>query len=246
MGETLAPSPVKSADFVRPLLQGGDRRNFPAVIADFSAEFPASTLGSGQPFGGTEKPAPGWSYLWNPTGTLGIATYYQALVTNTVNTFPAADGGGIFPMFTKTGNVAFNATAQGQFQYGRIAKTSIHPGKFIPGKDYRAIIAYTIQADEAGEVHIANSSLAKHRIDGFVTNGVDLDVYVNDTLVAALRKDGFESLTATDFNGSLGTLSAGDTVYVTLGNNGDDGHGSHEVYDAFDACVIDFQLVRVR
>ena len=74
---------------------------------------------------------------------------------------------------------------------------------------------------------------------------MDLDVFVNDTRVTALGKDGFKSLTASDFNGSLGTLSAGDTVYVALGGNGDDGHGGGEIYDAFDACVIDFQLVRI-
>lgn len=246
MAETLAPSPAKSTDFIRPLLREKDRRNPPFVIADFSAEFPTSTLGSGQPFGGSEKPAQGWSYLWNPTGTLGNAANYQALSPNRINTFPAADGGGIFPMFTKIGNAAFNATAQGNFQYGRIAKTSVHPGKHVVDKDYRAIIAYTIQADESGEIWIDNSSLAKHRIDGYVTNGVDLDVFVNDTPVVELKADGFESLTASSFNGNLGKLSAGDTVYIALGNNGDDGQGSHETYDAFDACIIDFQLVRMR
>jgi ferric-dicitrate binding protein FerR (iron transport regulator) len=247
MGETLAPSPAGAADFIRPLSKAAENAGSPpAVIADFSAEFPTSTLGSGQPFGGTEKPATGWNYLWNPSGTLGTAANYQALVANTVNTFPAADGGGIFPMFTKFGNLAFNAGGQSNFQFGRIAKTSVHPGRYVVGKDYRAIIAYTIQPDEAGEIRIDNSSLVKHRIDGFVTNGVDLDVFVNDTPMVALKIDGFESLTAASFNGKLGRLSAGDTIYVALGNNGDDGQGHHETYDAFDACVIDFQLVRMR
>ena len=242
IGETLSPSPATAADFIRPLLAGVGEPQPPAnVIADFSAEFPASSLGSGQPFGGSETPANGWNYLWNPTGILGTAADYESLVANTVNTFPAANGGGIFPMFTKLGDVAFNSTGQGIFRYGRIAKTSIHPGRWITGKDYRTIIAYTIQPDEAGKIHIANSSLTRHRDQG---NGVDLDVFVNDTRVAALGKDGFKSLTASDFNGSLGILSAGDTVYVTLGNNGDDGHGGRDSYDDFDACIIDFQLVR--
>jgi hypothetical protein len=214
------------------------------VIAHFSAEFPTSTLGSGQPFGGGETPAPGWNYLWNPTGVLGRAADYRALAPNTVNTFPAANGGGIFPMFTMSGSAAFNSAGQDHFRFGRIATTSIHPGKYVAGKDYRAIIAYTIQADEAGKVRIANSSLAKHRIDGFANNGVDLDVYVNDTPVPGLGMDSFQSLAASDFDGSLGTLSAGDTVYIALGNNGDDGHGGPEAYDAFDACIIDFQLMR--
>jgi ferric-dicitrate binding protein FerR (iron transport regulator) len=245
IGETLTPSPAKPVDFIRPLLdRDGGINSSSDVIARFSEEFPSSTLGSGQPFGGTETPARGWAYLWNPTGTLGNSASYQPLSPNTVNTFPAADGGGIYPMFTRLSDLPFNSTGQEIFQFGRIAKTSIHPGKYIKGKDYRAIIAYTIQPDEAGEIRITNSSLAKHRIDGFVTNGVDLDIFVNDTLMAALGKDGFDSLNATSFDGSLGTLAPGDTVYITLGNNGDDGHGHgiSAIYDAFDACVIDFQL----
>ena len=245
IGPSLGPSPVRAADFIRPLRRGSDGPGSPQpVIAHFSAEFPASTLGAGQPFGGGETPAPGWSYLWNPTGVLGRAVDYQALAPNTVNTFPAANGGGIFPMFTMIGSAAFNAAGQDHFRFGRIATTSIHPGRYVAGKDYRAIIAYTIQPGEAGKVRIANSSLAKHRIDGFGTNGVDLDIYVNDTRAPGLGMDSFQSLAASDFDGPLGTLSAGDTVYIALGNNGDDGHGSHEAYDAFDACIIDFQLVR--
>lgn len=249
MAQTLVPTPVKVTDFIRPLLGEVGSTTPPSVlIADFSAEFPNSTLGTGQPFAGNETPTTGWNYLWNPSGTLDSSANYRPLVTNTVNTFPASNGGGIFPMFTKYANLAFNSPDQENFRFGRIAKTSIHPGKSVTGKDYRAIIAYTIQPDEAGEIHIANSSLAKHRVDGFATDGVDLDIYVNDTHVSALSKDGFQSLIASDFNGSLGTLSPGDTIYVTLGNNGnngDDGRSGYENYDAFDACIIDFQLVRV-
>lgn len=246
MAQSLVASPATPSDFVRPLQRESLIDSPSSIIADFSADFPASVLGSGQPFSGSETPAKGWSFLWNPTGTLGNSAEFEPLVPNTVNTFPAADGGGIFPMFTRLSEVAFNSSGQGRFQYGRIAKTSIHPGRYVAGMDYRAIIAYTIQADEEGEIQIANSSLAKHRVDGFNTNGVDLDVFVNDNRVSAFRKDGFESLTASDFNGSLGKLSAGDTIYVTVGNNGDDGQGSHDVYDAFDACTIDFQLLRQR
>jgi hypothetical protein len=244
IAQTLEPSPAQPAEFIRPLVQAaGDAPPRSAVIADFSAEFPASPLGSAQPFGGTEAPAAGWNYLWNPDGTLGAAANYQPLAPNTVNTFPSANGGGIFPMFTRIGNLPFNHPDQWIFRYGRIAKTSIHPGKFIDGKDYRAIIAYTIQPGEAGKVRIANSSLAKYRADG---NGVDFDVYVNDRLVSALSKDGFQSLAASDFNGSLGTLSVGDTIYVTLGCNGADGVDGWDFYEVYDACIIDFQLVRER
>jgi hypothetical protein len=208
-----------------------------AVIADFAAEFPTSTLGINQPFFGTETPAAGWTYMWNPTGVVGTASSYQALAANTINTFPGAAGGGTTSaLFTNIGNVAFNAVGQGNYQFGRVASTSFHPGKFVTGTDYRGIIAYTIQAGEEGTVSIANSSLAKYLTTGTGANGVDLDIYVNDTLIGALSKDGFQSTTASNFDGSLGNLSVGDTVYVTIGNNGN---------DVNDASIINFQLVSV-
>ena len=213
-----------------------------AIIADFAGDFPTSTLGAGLPFSGSETPTAGWSYLWNPTGVVGTASSYQSLAVNTVNTFPGAAGGGTTsPLFTNLGNVAFNNTAaeptgQGNFVFGRVARTSFHPGKFVSGTDYRGIIAYTIQAGEAGTVSITNSSLAKYITPGTGANGVDLDVYVNDSLIGALSKNGFHSTTATNFDGSLGNLIVGDTVYITIGNNGN---------DVGDASIIDFQLVSV-
>ncbi|MCU0748604.1 MAG: hypothetical protein MUF13_03560 [Akkermansiaceae bacterium] len=200
-----------------------------AVIADFAAEFPTSTLGIGQPFSGTETPATGWRYMWNPTGAMGTASSYQSLVTNTVATFPGF--GGTSPMFTNVGNVAFNATGQGNYRFGRIGLTSFHPGIFVTGTDYRGIIAYTIQAGEAGTINITNSSFAK--LVNTSSNGVGLDIYVNNTLISSLSKNGFNSLSSSDFNGSLGNLSVGDTVYVSIGNNGEANN---------DASVINFQL----
>ena len=159
------------------------------VIADFSLDFPSSALGAGQPFDGTESPAAGWNYLWNPDGVVGVAANYQSLVPNTVATWPGF--GGVSPMFTNVGNVAFNdATGQGNFRFGRISLASIHASGQVPGTgDYRAIVAYTIQEGEAGHITIANSSYAK--LVTTSSNGVDLDIYVNDTLRAALSKDGF-------------------------------------------------------
>lgn len=209
-----------------------------AVIAHFSAEFPTSSLGATQPYSGSEIPATGWDYLWNPTGTVGTSSSYQSLVPNTFSTgtwYPGS--GGASAMFTNIGNLKFNDAGQGDYIFGRVALTSFHPGRFVTGTDYRGIIAYTIQPGEAGTVNIVNSSFAKLTVaTGSGANGVDLDIYVNDTLIGALSKDGFQSLTASDFDGSLGDLVVGDTVYVTIGNNGN---------DAFDASVVDFQLVSI-
>jgi len=239
LADTLVASPASAADFIRPLSTPPPPA--PRVIADFAAEFPSSSLGPDRPFAGNEAPANGWSYLWNPDGNLGTPENYMPLAANTVDAFPAANGGGRHPMFTKLPDAAFNSPAQGDFQYGRISKTSIHPGKVTAAQDHRAIIAYTIQPGEQGEIRIANSSLAKYRVDGQPANGVDLDIYVNGRRIDALGKDGFQSLTPTRFDGSLGTLAPGDTIYVMLGNNAD---GSAQTYEAYDACVIDFQLVK--
>jgi hypothetical protein len=176
--------------------------------------------------------------MWNPNGVIGTASGYQSLVPNTIATFPVSFGG-TNPLFSAVGNQAFNTTGQGNYQFGRVAKTSFHPGTWAGGTvgDIRGIIAYTIQAGEAGTINIINSSFAKLTTSpSSGANGVDLDIFVNDTLVGALSKNGFQSLTASNFNGSLGNLSVGDTIYVTIGNNGN---------DAFDASVIDFELESV-
>lgn len=202
------------------------------IIADFTADFPASNLGDTQPFEGTESPTAGWNYMWNPDGVVGFAANYQPLVPNTLTTWP--NFGGVSPMFTHLGDVAFNSTDQGNFRFGRISLTSIHGAGQVPGTgDYRAIVAYTIQNGEEGHISITNSSYAK-LVDA-ASNGVDIDIYVNDTLRSAFSLDGFNSLTATDFDGSLGNLTAGDTVYITVGDNNDPNN---------DSGVIDFQLER--
>lgn len=170
--------------------------------------------------------------MWNPDGVVGVAANYQSLVPNTIATWP--NFGGVSPMFTHLGDVAFNSTGQGNFRFGRISLTSIHGAGQVPGTgDYRAIVAYTIQNGEEGHISITNSSYAK-LVDA-ASNGVDIDIYVNETLRSALSLDGFNSLAATDFDGSLGNLAAGDTVYITIGDNNDPNN---------DSGVIDFQLER--
>jgi hypothetical protein len=198
------------------------------VIADFVDDFP-TVNGIGPQFDGTETTTAGWDYMWNPLGVVGVSADYQSLVPNTVDV-----GGNTVDdegLYTNVGNVGFNAGGQGNFRYGRIGIGTSHPGVYSIDTDYRAIYAYTIQAGEAGIISIADSSLVNFgNTNG---NGIDLDVYVNDTLIAARSIDGFNSFTATDFDGSLGTLSVGDTVYVTVGHNGNSGN---------DAFVIDYSL----
>jgi len=199
------------------------------IIADFVDDFP-TVNGTGPQFDGTETLTPGWDYMWNPVADgMGTATNYQSLQLNTVDVGGnAVDDEGLF---TNIGNLGFNATGQGDFRYGRIGTGSSHPGQT---ESNSAIYAYTIQAGEAGIIAITGSSLLMKNATG--TNGIDVDVYVNDTLISALSVDGFNtSGTAASgvFDGSLGTLSVGDTVHVAIDNNVGSGN---------DAFVIDFSL----
>jgi len=193
------------------------------IIADFVDDYPAFN-GTGPAYDGTETPTTGWDYMWNPLGVLADSANYQSLVPNTVGTDPQFGA----PQWTNVGNVAFNDTGQGNFRYGRVSTGTVHPG--VVSSDYRSIMAYTIQPGEEGNISISGSSLRKYNTSG---NGVDLDIYVNDTLIGPLSINGYNSTTATNFDGSLGSLSVGDTVYVTLGHNSNPGS---------DASIIDFSL----
>lgn len=188
-------------------------------IADFANDFPDA---DGDNFVGTEEPATGWAYYWNPGGSTDLdpetETFhpenFQALEANSEEVSNSFWNDGIF---TNMGSVAFNDMDQGNFQYGRVgvADSGWHPG--ANSGPYYAIASYTIQAGEAGDI-VIDGSVHNTNSNG---NGVRLDVWVNDALsgIANITSNG----SASDFNGSLGNLSAGDTVTITLGNRGDSG-----------------------
>jgi hypothetical protein len=95
-----------------------------------------------------------------------------------------------------------------------------------------AIAAYTIQAGEGGDVSIANSTLTATDGVGANNDGIDYRIYVNDTLIS----NGFVTASSLSFNTALGTLKAGDTVYVCIGNN---------VINYGDHFTLAYQLVSV-
>jgi hypothetical protein len=173
------------------------------AIADFLGEFR------------TGGPAPGWKYLWNPTGKLGSAAAFAPLAWSSV--------AGAY----NTTGAATTVWANGKSHpddYLMLASWGGHPGR--PG--YNVIVGYTIQAEDgAGEYRLAASTLMK--LDTVASPGEDgltLAVYVNNALRGpSLTAD--KAGAALSFNRDLGSLAVGDTVYVVIGA------GANQSYDTF-------------
>ena len=194
------------------------------IVADFADSVPVPN-GTGPAYDGTETPPTGWAYLWADTGDIGDAARYAALQPNTVGAEPTRST----PQWTADGSLVFNDTAQGNARFLRVSAGSLHPGN--GGQDAQAIVAYTLQDGDAGVLSITNSSLQNVSANG---DGVALSVYVNDVL-----QPGFSSTVdggTIQFDGDLGFLRAGDTVYVAVGNGASNDSGS-------DASILDFQLL---
>ena len=75
-----------------------------------------------------------------------------------------------------------------------------------------AIAAYTIQTGEAGSLAVSNGVLTTTAGSG---NPLNVQVYVNNVLKQ--NYSGVNSSATLNFSGSLGSLIAGDTVYVAVG-----------------------------
>ncbi|MEM9026251.1 MAG: hypothetical protein AAGB06_04880, partial [Verrucomicrobiota bacterium] len=194
----------------------------PAVIADFVDDFP-SARGDGYQSTEGEKVL-GWNYLWNPGGIIADSESYVSLLPNTVESNHSFWDSGVF---TALGDYAFDDTEQGDFRYGRIGVglEGLHPGGGENG-DFQAIASYTVQEGEAGIVSITDSFVQRAQSGGEVV----LSVYVNDTFKWNVTSTG----DAQNFDGELGILEPGDTIYVKLGK------GSDGV--EWDASTMDFTL----
>ena len=174
------------------------------VIADFQGDY-VFTHEDGKTR--AEASADGWDYMWNPAGTaVGTAANYASLVQDDdwwMNLYAAT---ATFPSYwpayvlniSATGGSPGAGTAQG----------------YDP--EHFAIAAYTVQAGEAGVVSITDSSIYNAYADN--STGVELRVYVNDTLTTSFIQG--SGATAASFDASLGSLDVGDTVYVAVGPNG--------------------------
>lgn len=153
------------------------------IIADFAADFNTST------------PAPGWNYLWNPTGR-GLTIQRSYALTSQI-----------------AGEHMQNAV---DLNINRSMITSGAPTtKSTDGIDHYAIAAYTVQPGEAGQASIQNSKITTTDIKG----SGKISIFVNKTL---LGSDAISPNSSSSFDIQLGELQVGDTVYLALGPSDQD------------------------
>ncbi|MCS7306278.1 MAG: autotransporter-associated beta strand repeat-containing protein, partial [Thermoguttaceae bacterium] len=180
-----------------------------AVIANYQGEYL-----TGQYAGQTrvQRQPDGWDYMWNSGGPIGTATNYTSLQWSTGLSVYNYDGGSPWPRGEPAAYVHLAGSGghpgRGSTQSGGVGNTI----------DRYAIAAYTVQSGEQGHVYLANGSIA---VASGGSNGVEVRVYVNDTLRFSRVQLG--GAPTGYFGGYLGYLNAGDKVYVAVGPNNSDG-----------------------
>jgi len=184
-----------------------------AVIANYQADYLAGTSnGQTRP----ERFNDGWDYMWNSGGAIGFSTNYTSL--KAYDAQYNYDGSGGVPRAEPA-------------SYVHLYSTGGHPGSHAgyPSDnpyDRYAIAAYTVQSGEAGPIYLyGNISVGESQ-----SNGVELRVYVNDTIQLTQVQNGG---TSGFFWASLGSLNVNDKVYVAFGPNGSRG---------FDSFTFNFTL----
>lgn len=199
--------PVTKANlFRRPLhIESLEERTLlaAAVVAGYQDDFQEVT------------PAPGWEYLWNEGGAIGDADNYTPLLWNNA---PVPLG------YDVDGTPANPAPDPGRWAI--IREFGGHPGAGVAtdgGVDRYVIAAYTVSG--TADYAITDGFLRTVRSDG-PSNGVELRVYVNDTFVPGSQLI-VSQLSESPFSVPLGTVNAGDTIYVAIGPNG------HDWFDSF-------------
>ena len=149
------------------------------------------------------SPGAGWSYLWNPTSVLGDSASYQAL--------PWA-GGSQYTAGTGSPSIL-------QYNWGQATASFVGPGPGIQdgaAADRYAIGRYTVAND--GTYFLVNTAATV--LNATCSDGIEIVVLVNDVSVASNIVAGQSQV---DFDLTLGALSAGDSVDVAIGPNGNAG-----------------------
>ena len=175
-------------------------------VADYHDDFQGPT------------PAAGWQYLWNQGGPIGDAANYVPLLWDGSTRYDSDGAAGVPD--PPPGGYVFLGPTSGHTGYGT-AQSSNTIDRF-------AIAAYTVAL--AGEYAITDGSLMM--TSGGRTVGTDvleLRVYVDDELHYAET-----DVDATTFYLWLGSLDAGQTIYVAVGPQ-----GSHDS----DSFRVDYTIV---
>ena len=159
-------------------------------------------------------PTAGWQYLWNGSGQFGDRSQYEDMTWESWRYHPANES---FPYLGAT--------------FG-------HPGPGLDdaesgGIERFSIAAYTVT--DAGDYSIGNSFLTRA---GEFGDGVEVSIHVGSGDVTTLVQVAPESTET--FDTDLGSLSAGDTIYVGVGPDGP-GAGSGIGNDGYS---WDFSILR--
>ena len=164
-------------------------------------------------------PAAGWSYLWNKNGPIGDSDNYAALLWDNGSYQTVQNGS--YPDSPPGRYIALHGTG------GHPGQGTTNPEQPPTAYDRFAIAAYTVNRD--GLFEIQESFLVK---PSTAFGPLDLLVHVNDAAPLITRTVPVGG--AITFDGDLGHLSPGDTIYFAVGPN------THDYNDAF---TWDFNIV---
>ena len=166
----------------------------------------------------TGAPKTGWSYLWNANGPIGNPANYVTLVrdTNFGGDFETQANGAI-PDSPPASNLAATAT-------------SVFPGQgtsqAADAIERYVIAAYTVSAADIAT--LGNQGVMdtyRFAVPAESLDGINAAIYVNASPIIAIHLPG-----PIDYNNTLpgaypvplGTLAAGDTIYVAIGSGATD------------------------
>ncbi len=186
------------------------------TIACLHTDYLAGTQGQTR----VDVSADGWDYLFNPNGnTIGNRAGYESLKYNSsdvdhggiAGAWDAYTCGGIIPgspPYASYGSLYVKANAETGFgMTGPVASNYI-------------ILAYTVQPTEGGQISITNSSVG---LWDTTNAAMDVRVYVDGTLKSSAV---FTGSGTGNFDGSLGVVNVGQTIYVALGTTEYKGQGN--------------------
>ncbi|TLD72693.1 hypothetical protein FEM03_01050 [Phragmitibacter flavus] len=168
-------------------------------------------------------PLPGWSYCWNQTGAVSNPLSYRNLAWT-----PSSSRYGVSGLVVPDMTVPEGA-------YASLNSTGGHPGRGTAqatAADRFAIAGYTVKL--AGYYGISSSFVT---IGTAASNGGQVVIYTDTNGGATFTNkhtSTFAPTVAHPFNGNVGYLQPGDTIYVGIGPNGHDGS---------DSFTLDFSIV---